>query len=700
MSAARRSGALAPCEPAGPGASWDGRGTRFCVWSQQAHAVELCLFDAGARHEIARLAMPECTDGLWHGYAEGVGPGTPYGFRVAGPYDPAHGQRFNPHKLLLDPYARAVAGAVRWNDALYGYHVGSAKADLSLDRRDSAPFMPKALVTSDHFDWDADRPPRTPWRDSVIYELHVRGFSMRRDAIPEAQRGGFAALAHPASIEHLRRLGITAVELLPVHLFARDRHLLERGLTNYWGYNTLGFFCPDPAYGTPAELKWAIRELHAAGIEVILDVVYNHSCEGNELGPTLSWRGFGNAEYYRLLPDQPRYFINDTGCGNAFDFTRSQVIRMVMDSLRHWVRDYHVDGFRFDLGVALGRESYGFDPGSGFFDALLQDPLLSQVKLISEPWDIGPGGYQIGNHPPRMAEWNGLFRDEVRRYWRNDDGMRGALAARLLGSADRFDHHRRRAWASVNFVTAHDGFTLEDVVSFEGKHNEDNGEDNRDGADNNDSCNWGSEGQTHDAPLLALRDTVKRSMLATLLLAQGTPMLLAGDEVGHSQAGNNNAYCQDNEISWIDWGLLAGTRSAALCEFAAQVVALRRRHRVLRIDAFLHSSEALTGDIRDAQWFDERAVELAAEDWSNGAARLLALRRGIRLADGTVELSYLMCNADSASHRFTLPAPRLPWTLALHSSAQPPAFDAGAGGSCELAPHSLALLLASCRDPS
>ena len=483
------------------GATADAEGCNFAVYAGNAERVDLCLFDPGGRQE-RRLSLRECTDGVWHGYVTGTTPGQLYGYRAHGPYQPEQGHRYNVNKLLLDPYARKLAGTLRWSDALYGYRLTSPRVDLSFDRRDSAFAMPKGVVTVDGFDWGDDRPPRTSWTDTIIYETHLRGLTMRLDGIPEPLRGTAAGLGHERTVSYLRSIGITAIELLPLHAFVNDRALVERGLSNYWGYNTLAFFAPEPRYlsdGSLDELKAAIKALHAAGIEVLLDVVYNHTGEGSELGPTLSLRGFDNTAYYRLAADNPRHCVNDTGTGNTVNFSHSRVIQLTLDSLRYWVEEFHVDGFRFDLSVTLGREVTGYDPGSGFFDALLQDPTLARVKLIGEPWDLGPGGYQVGNHPAGMAEWNDKFRDDVRRFWRGDAGVRGALAARLQGSADVFDHHGRRPWASVNFITAHDGFTLQDWVSYDQKHNEANGEDNRDGTDNNISNNWGVEGPTDDA---------------------------------------------------------------------------------------------------------------------------------------------------------------------------------------------------------
>ena len=501
---------LLPGSPYPLGATWDGLGINFAVFSAHATAMQLCLFDPSGRREIQRYELPECTDEVWHGYLPNGRAGLIYGYRAHGPYEPQAGHRFNAHKLLLDPYARRLHGEWRNADALYGYRVNSPRADLSFDRRDSAPGVMKAVVTDESFTWGDDRPPATPWSETVIYETHVRGLSMLQQDLRPNERGTFAALGEPSFIEHLKRLGITAVELLPIHAFLQDRSLLQQGLRNYWGYNTIGFFAPEPRYlsnGNADELRIAVRRLHAAGIELILDVVYNHTAEGSELGPTLSLRGLDNASYYRLAPDNLRHCINDTGTGNTLNLSTPRVLQMVMDSLRHWVSCFHVDGFRFDLGVTLGRESHGFDQGAGFFDAIRQDPILQKVKLISEPWDVGPGGYQLGNHPPGFAEWNDRYRDGVRRYWRGDAGQRADFAARLAGSADLFDRHWRRPWASVNFVAAHDGFTLADTVSYVERHNEANGEDNKDGHGDNYSANWGVEGPTDDP---AIRDTRHR----------------------------------------------------------------------------------------------------------------------------------------------------------------------------------------------
>ena len=681
----------------GLGAFWDGRGCHFSVFSEVAETVELCLFDDSGRHETARLALPQQSDGVWSGYLPQCRTGQLYGYRVHGPYEPKRGLRCNPHKLLIDPYARQLAGELRWHDALHGYRVGSSRQDLSFDRRDSAGCMPKAVVVDDRYDWGRDQPPRTPWAETVIYELHVKGFTALHPDIPERERGTFGGLGHPASIRYLKSLGVTAVELLPIHAFARDRHLLEAGLSNYWGYNTLAFFAPDQAYlsdGTLGQLKWAVQQLHAAGIEVILDVVYNHSAEGSELGATLSMRGFGNAEYYRLLPDDPRHHINDTGCGNTLNFTHRRVIQLVMDSLRYWVQEFHVDGFRFDLGVTMGRELEGFDPNAGFFDALMQDPVLSKVKLISEPWDIGPGGYQVGNHPAGMAEWNGRYRDDLRRYWKGDAAHRGLIAAGLQGSAQLFDHHGRRPWASVNFVTAHDGFTLHDLVSFEAKHNEANGEENQDGSDQNESRNWGTEGPSTDSAITGLRLKMRRNILASLLFSHGTPMLLAGDEFGQTQQGNNNGYCQDNALSWLDWQRLDDAAEKAQMAFVQRAIALRLAHPSLFGLRYQHGQQELAPGLRDALWFDERGSELHEADWGNTQGRVLGLRRVVVRDDGQLDVTLLLLNADSGDFKFTLPMPKLDYQVLLDTH-RPDTGCEPAGGSYPVAGHSLVLIAAT-----
>jgi isoamylase len=678
--------AIARIEAGAPyplGATYNGGGTNFAVFSANALKMELCLFDPAGRHEIARIALPECTNQIWHGYVPGLPAGTLYGFRAHGPYQPEQGHRFNPNKLLLDPYAKLLHGKVRWTDALYGYRVSSHRADLSFDRRDSAPAMPKGVVTDSSYNWHDENRPKIAWNKTVFYEAHVRGLTMGRDDVRPQYRGTFAALAEPAVLDHLVKLGITSLELLPIHAFVQDRRLVTHGLVNYWGYNTLSFFAPETRYlgnGTLDEMRHAIQQLHNAGIEVILDVVYNHTCEESELGPTLSFRGLDNASYYRLQADNPRYSINDTGCGNTVNMSHPRVIQMVMDSLRYWVTDFHVDGFRFDLGATLGRETTGFDPGCGFFDALMQDPLLAQVKLISEPWDIGPGGYQVGNHPPGFAEWNDQYRDDVRCFWKGDTGMRKVVAARLLGSPDLFRHHRRRPWASVNFLTAHDGFTLEDMVSYNEKHNDANREDNRDGNSDNKSFNWGTEGPSDDAGILAMRARIKRSLMMTLMFSNGTPMLLGGDEFGRTQGGNNNAYCQDNEISWIDWQHAAAPAGRAFQAFTARCIAVRLARPTLRSPRFFTEEASVVEGMAEAAWFDESGNEMTPENWEFPQGRLLGLRRVAPIEEGVAPntraaVSLLLMNASPEDREFVLPQPLMEWTVVLDAASPPADLD-------------------------
>jgi isoamylase len=677
------------------GATFDGRGTNFAVFAGGAERVHLCLFDPAGNTELRRLVMPECTHGVWHAYLPGVGPGQLYGYRADGPYEPVRGLRYNGNKLLIDPYARQLAGTLRWSDAVYGYRRASPRADLSFDRRDSASAVPKAVVTHDPFDWGDDRPPRTAWSQTVIYEAHLRGLTMKLDGIPPAQQGTAAALGHARTIDYLQRLGVTAIELLPIHAMLNDHALAERGLTNYWGYNTLAFFAPERRYlcdGTLAELKRAIRNLHAAGIEVLLDVVYNHTAEGSELGPTLSMRGLDNMAYYRLEANSPRQYVNDTGTGNTVNFSHPRVIALTLDSLRYWVQEFHVDGFRFDLSSTLGREATGYDQGSGFFDALMQDPTLACVKLIGEPWDTGPGGYQVGNHPPGMAEWNDKFRDDVRRYWRGDSSLRGALAARLQGSSDVFDHQGRKPWASINFITAHDGFTLEDWVSYERKYNDANGEQNRDGTDNNLSRNWGEEGESQDGSIRVTRARVKRAMLATLLFSHGTPMLLGGDEFGRSQHGNNNAYAQDNEISWLNWTALQSEAGVQLHDYVARLIRLRREYRTLHSSYYQHGLLEPLPQIRDAEWFDENGDTMRAEDWQNPQGRFLCLRRAVPLDAHRTEITLLLTNNTDDVRTFQLPDPPLSWWLRLDSGDPGGAEHRLPLAAIDAGPHSVLLL--------
>ncbi|MGH8609907.1 MAG: glycogen debranching protein GlgX, partial [Gammaproteobacteria bacterium] len=550
--------AVWPGEAHPQGATWDGEGVNFALFSAHADKVELCIFDPNGRRELQRIALKEQTNQIWHVYLPEARPGLLYGYRVHGPYKPEEGHRFNPNKLLIEAYAKQLIGSVRWSDAHFGYRVGHRREDLSFDRRDDAAGMPKCRVIDPAFTWGEDRPPRIPWADTVIYELHVRGFTIKHPHVPPWLRGTYAGLATAPVIEHLKRLGVTAVELMPVHAFVDDRDLVGKRLSNYWGYNSIAFLAAEPRYcasGQISEFKTMVKTFHSAGIEVILDVVYNHTAEGNHLGPTLSFRGIDNATYYRLVPDDRRHYMDYTGCGNTLNMVQPRVLQLIMDSLRYWALEMHVDGFRFDLASALARELHAVDRLGSFFDILLQDPVLSQVKLIAEPWDLGEGGYQVGNFPIGWAEWNDRYRDAVRAFWKGDGGLIGEFATRLAGSSDLYKTSGRTPHASINFVTAHDGFTLHDLVSYNRKHNEANLEDNRDGHNHNLSWNCGVKGPTADPTINALRQRQKRNMLATLLLSQGVPMLLAGDELGRTQGGNNNAYCQDNDISWVDWDL-------------------------------------------------------------------------------------------------------------------------------------------------
>ncbi|WP_295862329.1 glycogen debranching protein GlgX [uncultured Xanthomonas sp.] len=642
------------------GATWDGLGVNFALYSAHATKVELCLFDDRGR-EIERIALPEYTDEIWHGYLPDARPGQLYGYRVYGPYAPDAGHRFNPNKLLLDPYAKQLVGELKWAPALFGYTIGHKDADLSFDRRDSAAYMPKCAVIDPAFTWGKDQRPQTPWDSTVIYETHLRGTTMRHPSVPEAWRGTFSGLKVDEVVEHIKRLGMTAVELLPVHAFVDDEYLLKQGLRNYWGYNTIGFFAPHPRYmatRTVSEFKQMVARLHSAGLEVILDVVYNHTAEGNELGPTLSFKGIDNASYYRLAEDR-RFYINDTGTGNTFDLTNAGALRMVNDSLRYWVSEMHVDGFRFDLATILGREHHGFDPKGGFLDACRQDPLLSQVKLIAEPWDVGPGGYQVGGFPPGWSEWNDKFRDNVRAFWRGDEGQLAELATRLTGSADLFHHRGRRPTASVNFVTAHDGFTLHDLVSYAHKHNEANGEHNRDGSDNNISANYGVEGETDDEQINALRLRQMRNMLATLLLSQGTPMLLAGDEFGRSKGGNNNTYCQDNELTWLNWE--TGPRAHQLSAFVSRLTHLRAHYPLLHRARFFDGAYDEELGIKDVTWLAPDGEEMTEASWHDPHARALMMRldgrapsSGLRQAASNVTL-LMIVNGAVEDVPFTLP---------------------------------------------
>jgi isoamylase len=601
------------------GAIWDGKGTNFTLFSAHATKVEVCLFDSMGSTELERIALPEYTDQIWHGYIPDVHPSNVYAMRVHGPYEPHAGHRFNPNKLVLDPYARAHLGEVKWDPAVFGYTIGATEEDLSFDERDSAPFMPKCVVVDPNFDWKGQpRKGGVPWDRTIIYEAHVKGFTKLHPAVAARRRGTYAGLGTKEVVDYVKSLGITSIELLPIHTFVNDSHLLEKGLTNYWGYNSIGFFAPDPRYASEPEqclreFKEMVANFHEAGLEVILDVVYNHTAEGNERGPTLSFKGIDNVSYYRLQSDK-RYYVNDTGTGNTLNLSNPNVIEMVTDSLRYWVNELHVDGFRFDLGTILAREPDGFDNESGFLKACLQDPVLRTVKLIAEPWDCGPGGYQVGGFPPGWAEWNDRYRDTVRDYWKGDASA-SAVAHRLCASADIFNRLGRRPSASVNFITAHDGFTLADVVSYNEKHNEANGEGNNDGTSANRSWNCGAEGPSDEPEIKVLRERQIRNMLATLLLSQGTPMLVAGDEFERTQAGNNNAYCQDNPVSWVNWEL--ADKNRALLDFVRRLCALRTKYPVLRRNRFLTGSYDEELEIMDLKWINASGAEMAPEEWGD-----------------------------------------------------------------------------------
>ncbi|HUO81459.1 MAG TPA: glycogen debranching protein GlgX [Gammaproteobacteria bacterium] len=650
-------------EPGSPyplGASWDGSGVNFALFSAHADKVELCLFDDTGRHEIERINLPAHTDEVWHGYLPTASPGLLYGYRVYGPYEPAHGHRFNPHNLLLDPYARSLHGELKPSPAHFAYRLGSARADQSFDRRDNAHAMPKCRVVDTAFTWGEDRRPQTPWSDTVIYELNVRGYTMTHPDVPNSERGTFAGLARAEVIDSIASLGVTAVELLPVQSFVDENHLLDRRLRNFWGYNTIGFFSPAQRYLAGErieEFKTFVKRFHAAGIEVILDVVYNHTAEGDQLGQTLSFRGIDNPSYYRLTDDG--HYLNWSGCGNTLNLTHPRVLQMVMDSLRYWAEDMHVDGFRFDLGTALGREARDFDPGSGFFDAVRQDPVLSRLKLIAEPWDVGPDGYRLGGFPPGWSEWNDRFRDTLRGFWRGDPGFMREMGARLTGSSDLFEHHGRRTWASINFVAAHDGFTLGDLVTFEERHNEANHENNADGHSDNLSANYGIEGPTDDDAVNALRERQKRNLLATLLISQGVPMLLAGDEHGNSQGGNNNAYCQDNDIGWLNWDRIDDA-GWSLRTFVRRLIALRRLYPMLRQPGFLHGEPCSNGH-KNITWYKPAGTEKQSHDWDNPPARCIGMQlNGASVQDAAhsdePEASlFVILNGDIQTVGFKLP---------------------------------------------
>ncbi len=609
------------------GATWDGEGVNFALFSENATAVELCLFNSeDDKTEAAKVKMTERTHQVWHTYLPGVKPGQLYGFRVHGPFEPHNGHRFNPHKLLLDPYAKAISGTIEWHDALFGYTMGDPQKDLSFSKTDSAQYIPKTVVIDPSFDWGNDRKPKIPYHKTIIYEAHVKGFTKLHPEIPEEIRGTYAGLAHPVTIKYLKQLGITAIELMPVHHFITDRHLADKNLANYWGYNTIGFFAPDVRYSSSGthgeqvvEFKQMVKALHQAGIEVILDVVYNHTAEGNHMGPTLSFRGIDNAAYYRLTEDQ-RYYMDYTGTGNTLNANLPNVLRLIMDSLRYWILEMHVDGFRFDLAATLARELHEVDRLSAFFDIIHQDPIISQVKLIAEPWDVGEGGYHVGNFPPGWAEWNGKYRDCIRDYWRGADSMLAEFAQRFTGSSDLYKDDYRSPTASINFVTAHDGFTLHDLVSYNEKHNEANGEGNNDGESHNRSWNCGVEGPTKDAEVVELRNRQIRNFMTTLFLSQGVPMLVSGDELGRTQGGNNNAYCQDNEISWIDWGNV----DQDLLSFTRRLISFCKKHPVFNRRRWFQG-KPIKGKVKDIAWFLPEGKEMTEENWNHDFAKSLAV---------------------------------------------------------------------------
>ncbi|MBB5956777.1 glycogen operon protein [Saccharothrix tamanrassetensis] len=653
-----------PGTPYPLGAGYDGVGTNFTLFSEVAEYVELCLFDDDGTE--TRVRLPEVDGFVHHGYLLGVGPGQKYGFRVHGPYDPEHGLRCNPNKLLIDPYAKAITGGVDWHESLFGYPFG---APDERNDQDSVGHVPLSVVVNPFFDWANDRPPNIPYNESVIYETHVRGLTMQHPEVPKSLRGTYAGLAHPAVVDHLKSLGVTAVELMPVHQFITDHGLAEKDLRNYWGYNTIGFFAPHDGYAAlpeqanqVQEFKGMVRALHEAGIEVILDVVYNHTAEGNHLGPTMSMRGIDNQAYYRLVDDEPKYYMDYTGTGNSLNVRSPHTLQLIMDSLRYWVTEMRVDGFRFDLAATLAREFYDVDRLSTFFDLVQQDPVVSQVKLIAEPWDVGPGGYQVGNFPPLWTEWNGKYRDTVRDFWRGEPATLGEFASRITGSSDLYQDDGRRPYASVNFVTAHDGFTLNDLVSYNDKHNDANGEDGRDGADDNRSWNCGVEGPTDDPEVNELRARQRRNLLATLLLSQGVPMILHGDEIGRTQQGNNNAYCQDNELSWVDWTLIEKNKD--LLDFTGALTEFRRKHPVLRRRRFFQGKPIRKGDeLRDIAWFTPSGEEMTEQNWGDDFGRCVVVflngegipdldQRGMRVLDDSFLLAF---NAHHEDIEVTLP---------------------------------------------
>ena len=703
-----------PGRPYPLGATWDGTGVNFAIYSENATRVELCLFDNRSKSETERIVVRETTAFVHHCYIPALQPGQLYGYRIHGPFDPRNGLRFNPAKLLVDPYAQAICGSIDWSQPIFPYTLGSPDEDLSLDEQDSANGMPKCVVVNPYFDWEQDRPPRRPLADSVIYELHVKGFSILNRELPESLRGCYSGLASPPSIRYLKRLGVTAVELMPVHHFVDDKILLDRGLRNYWGYNTLNFFSPESRYssagdtgGQVSEFKAMVKALHREGIEVILDVVYNHTAEGNHLGPMLNLKGIDNTTYYRLTADQQRYYMDYTGTGNSLNVRHPQVLKLITDSLRYWVTEMHVDGFRFDLASTLARELHDVDRLSSFFDIIHQDPIISRVKLIAEPWDVGEGGYQVGNFPVLWAEWNGKYRDTVRRFWKGDEGQLSDLGYRLTGSSDLYQNDGRKPYASINFVTAHDGFTLHDLVAYNEKHNEHNGENNQDGANDNESWNFGVEGETCDPAISEVRERQKRNFIATLLLSQGVPMITGGDEVDHTQRGNNNAYCQDNEISWTNWDL--DHRRESLLDFTRRLIELRRSHPNFRRKKFFQGRTIRKSAVRDIAWFGADGHEMTEEEWTAPWIRSLALMLNGMTLDMTDEMGQpviddsflILINAHDEGVEFALP--RSPhcrgWRRVLNTAdLESPFAEQDQQGSIILTGRSLVLLRESVGD--
>ncbi|MGO4441558.1 glycogen debranching protein GlgX [Rhizobium sp. RAF56] len=685
----KRHGKIEPGDWTILGATPDSEGINFALFSAHAERVELCLFDESGENEIDRIPLPEFTNEIWHGYVPGLKRGALYAYRVYGPHDPENGHRFNPNKLLIDPYARELVGDIEWGQAQFGYSLDSEEKDLSFDETDSARFMPKCrIVDASEYQWGDHVKPSVPWSQTIFYETHVKGFTNLHPSLPDKLRGTYEGLGHKEIVAYIRSLGVTAVELLPIHWFQDDAHLLDKGLRNYWGYNSLGFFAPASRYYGPKGLngfREMVRAFHEAGIEVILDVVYNHTAEGSELGPTLSFKGIDNFSYYRTLPDEHRFYINDTGTGNTLNTSHPRVLQLITDSLRYWAEEMQIDGFRFDLGTILGREPEGFDQRGGFFDAVGQDPVLSRLKLIGEPWDIGPGGYQVGGFPPGWAEWNDKYRDTVRDYWKDEDGTARDFAARVLGSGDVYDLRGRRPWASVNFVTAHDGFTLNDLVSYNEKHNEANEENNQDGHTDNRSFNYGAEGPTEDEEINAIRERQKRNLLATLLLSHGTPMLLAGDELGRSQLGNNNGYCQDGELSWLHWENQSES-ATALGKFTRRLLALRQAQPILRRDNWR--------DGLGVKWLSPTGGEQTEQQWDDAGSTTIGLRL-TRETDGEAwgDILFLF-NPHDGPVDFQLPEPpNTSWRVEMTTTEAEPSGEYMKGvGSLMLQPRSLVLL--------